>query len=273
MCFVVLPGLVACSAEVVANEATRLTAVIEIDRTISDLSDPGHSSAIARFVRAGAGDDAALRLVSASSDLPAIGTCASGGAPSGSAQSFKREGPVELLDVGNVTIAQLSAAGTGVRSTLVARRLPDVVDLVSGVVYTARGPEDGSFGPGRYSLRVAGSADVPSFVREADAPATLSLVRVADQDANGTIVVDGASDVSWESGSERDVVVIEVTGSPSTMRCSFGDLGHATVPAGAFGAQGTLTLRRIHREPFAAAGVDRGEIRFEFARIVPYRHR
>ena len=86
-------------------------------------------------------------------------------------------------------------------------------------------------------------------------------------------LIDGASYVSWEAGSERDVVVVEVTGSSSTMRCTFGDFGYATVPASAFGAQGTLTLRRIHREPFVAAGVDRGEIRFDFARIVPYRHR
>jgi len=240
-----------------------LTAIVEIDRTVNDATDVGHGSAIARFVRTGASDDGALRLVSAVSDFPAVGTCSSGSGASGSAQRS-----VELLDVGTVTIES-----TGVRSALVARRLPDVVDLVSGVVYTARGPEEGSFGAGHYSLRVAGSPDVPAFVREADGPSVPSLVRVADQDANGTVIVDGAADVSWEPGSERDIVLIEITGATTTTRCTFADSGHASLGAQSFGALGTLTLHRIHREPFVSAGVDRGEIRFDFARTVPYRHR
>src|SRR5205814_852472 len=159
--------------------------------------------------------------------------------------------PIELLDVGNVTVES-----SAIRSTLVARRLPDVVDLVSGVVYTARGPEDGSFGAGHYSLRVAGSADVPAFVRDADGPSVPSAVRVADQDAIGTVVIDGSTDVAWEPGSERDIVLVEITGASATTRCTFADAGHASITATSFGAQGTLTLHRIHREPFVAAGVD-----------------
>lgn len=248
MCFVVLPGLAACSAQVAtesSTEPTKLTAIVEIDRTVSDAHDVGHGSAIARFVRAS--DDGALRLVSAATDFPAIGTCALGSSESGSAQH-----PVELVDVGNVTIE-----GSGVRSTLVARRLPDVVDLVSGVVYTARGPEDGSFGAGHYVLRVAGASDVPAFVREADGPSAPSLVRI---DAN---------DVYWDPGA--DVIVIEVAGAATTTRCAFSDTGHATLPAGAFASEGVLTVHRIHRESFVTAGVDRGEIRFDFARTVLYR--
>lgn len=266
MRFVVLllPGVVACSAQVAdgagTETATKLTAVVEIDRTVSDASDIGHSSAIARFVRSGAGDDGALRLVSAASDLPAIGACAIGSPPSGTAQH-----PVELLDVGSVTVDS-----SAIRSTLVARRLPDVVDLVSGVVYTARGPEDGSFGAGHYSLRVAGSSDVPAFIREADGPPVPSAVRVADQDAIGSTAI---VDVAWEAGSERDIVLVEVTGGSATTRCTFSDAGHASIAATSFGAQGTLTLHRIHREPFVTAGVDRGEIRFDFARTLSYRHR
>lgn len=247
---------VACSAQVVGEtdaETAKLTAVVEVDRTISDMGDLGHGSAIARFVRAS--DDSALQLVSAIPDTPALGTCATNGSPS------TAQHPVELVDVGNVSIES-----TGVRSTLVARRMPDVVDLVSGVVYTARGPEDGSFGAGHYLLRVGGNADVPSFVREADAPAVPSM-------ALTSLVVDGATDLAWEAGSPGDIVLIEITGAPATMRCAFGDTGHSTIPAAAFGAQGVVTLHRIHREPFVSPGVDRGEIRFDFARSITYKHR
>jgi hypothetical protein len=88
-----------------------------------------------------------------------------------------------------------------------------------------------------------------------------------------SLAVDGATDLAWEPGSDRDMVVVEITGAPSTMRCAFADVGRATIPASAFGAQGVVTLHRIHREPFVTAGVDRGEIRFDFARSITYKHR
>jgi len=253
-----VPGLMACSAQVTTAdaEATQLTALVEVDRTVTDVSDPGHSEAIARFVRTRAGDEGALQLV-ASSELPAIGTCTS--SPTGSAQK-----PVELLDVGAVSLE-----GTGTRTMLVARRLPDVVDLVSGVVYTARGPEEGSFGAGKYVLRVSGGSELPAFVRDADAPGTPNVQRIADQNPSSVVFVDGAVDVVWEAGSDRDVIVIET----SNARCAFADNGHAVLAASSFGAQGTITVRRIHREAFVAPGIDRGEIRFDFARAVPYKHR
>jgi hypothetical protein len=264
-CFVALPGLVACSAQLTSEadaEATQLTALVEVDRSVRNAADPGHGGAIARFVRIHAGDDGALGLVS-SAEVPAIGTCASGLADAASAKK-----PVELLNVGNVVIE-----GSGVRTTLVARRLPDVVDLISGVVYTARGPEEGAFGAGKYVVHVAGAAEVPAFVREADAPSAPNVLRVADQDPSSSVVVGGAAEIAWEPGAERDVIVVETTGG-SNLRCTFADnAGRGVLPAASFGAQGTLTVHRVHREAFTTPGVDRGEVRFDFARVISYTRR
>jgi hypothetical protein len=262
-CIVALPGLVACSAQTSTTdaEATQITALVEVDRTISDLHDLGHGEAIARFVRTRAGDEGALGLVS-SSEIPAIGTC--GTAPISSSPTTS----VELLEVGSVTLE-----GAGVRTALVPRRLPDVVDLVSGVVYAARGPEEGSFGAGKYVLHVAGTADVPPFVSEADAPGSPTILRVGEQDLSSAIVIDGTTEIVWEPGSDRDLVVLETTGASKIVRCAFADNGHASLDASSFGTEGTITVRRIHREPFVAPGIDRGEIRFDFARVVSYRHR
>lgn len=262
-CLVFVPALVACSAQVTSEadaEPTQLTALVEIDRTMLAANDPGHGvydvahgEAIARFVRTHVGDENAVGIVG-NSELPSIGTCAS----TISTTSPKRS--IELLDVGSITVD-----GAGTRTTLVARRLPDVVDLVSGVVYTARGPEEGSFGAGKYVLHVAGTSDVPTFAREADAPSAPVLLRVADQDPSQTVLVGDTTDITWEAGS--DLVVID----NGALRCAFADTGHATIATPS--AQGTIAVHRIHREAFVTQGIDRGEIRFDFSRVVPYRHR
>lgn len=256
------PSLLACSAQVTDADlrgeqgSTQVTALVEVDRRVSDARDPGHSEAIARFVRAF--DPGALDLVS--SEIPAMGTCAT-------SSSATTTTSATLLDVGAVSLE-----GAGVRTAMVPRRLPDVVDLVSGVVYTARGPEEGSFGAGRYVLHVAGNAEVPSFAREAEAPSVPAVSSVAEQSvASTTVVIDGASEVVWEP--DHDLVIIEVSGGPKIARCAFADTGRGQVPAWTFGSQGTLTVHRVHREPFTAPGIEHGEIRFDFARVVPYRHR
>jgi hypothetical protein len=266
-CIVLASTGLGCSATVAGESDSEATTV---ERTASD-----HSEAHARFVRARVGDEGALDLVAGAETLPAVGTCA-GPSPSTAGASK----PVELLEVGTVTVD-----ANDVRTTLVARRLPDVVSLVSGVVYTARGPEDGSFGSGRYVLHVAGSTDVRAFSHDADAPAMLTSLRVDGQD--GPAVVDAAADVTWEPGSADDVVVIDTVvidttetgpGATST-RCAFADTGHAHV-TGLQGA-GVLTLHRVRRVAFGGvsspsgspSGIDRGELRFDFSRVVTYRRR
>lgn len=251
--------LAGCSATVAAgeadSEASTVTALVVVERTASE-----HSEAHARFIRAAANDEGALDLVAGAESLPAIGACSAGSAAIASK-------PVALMDVGAVTVD-----ANDVRTTLVARRLPDVVSLVSGVVYTARGPEDGSFGAGRYVLRVAGSPELHAFTREADAPALLTAIRVDGQAASGPVDVGAAADVTWEPGVEGDVVVIDAPTAGGTQRCAFADdAGRAHVTN--LAPSGVLTLHRVRQAPIAAPGVDRGELRFDFSRVVVFRRR
>lgn len=272
--------LAGCSATLASDEAdadaTTVTALVVVEHSSPTATRAGHGEAHARFVRARAGDDGALDLVAGAEAFPAVGACSGPSSPLGASR------PIELLDVGTVTVE-----ADGVRTNLVARRLPDVVSLVSGVLYIARGPEDGAFGPAHYTVRVAGSAalrgtdsaTVPAFEREADAPPTLAAVRVDGQDGAGTVLVDATADVTWEPAAAAtnqtaadDVIVIDRTEpSGAATRCTYADTGRARVTD--LQGAGVLTLHRVRRVAFVAAGVDRGELRFDFSRALAYRRR
>ena len=65
---------------------------------------------------------------------------------------------------------------------------------------------------------------------------------------------------------------IGATSAAPATRCLFDDGGHATLEASAFGAleDGTIAVHRLHREAFHARGIDPGEVRFDFARVVSF---
>jgi len=292
-------GTVAASPEANDAEASSVTAVIAVERTSGvaatgpsgALVDGARGEAVARVVRmrAGAVDDDALRMVGAAVDFPAVGSCSRAAAPAAATSRA-----VELLDVGTITLE-----AEGARTSLVARRLPDVTDLVSGVVYTTRSGADAFPARGRYGIRVAGgldhdNRDIGAFGVEASVIGEPADLRVAGQVAGPSVTAgqaapDGAPgapvvlaanapvDVTWASGAALafDVVYVDVAaaGAPTT-RCLFTDTGHAALPASAFAADdGTLSIHRVHREAFRAPGIDNGELRFDFGRVVPYRRR
>src|SRR5205807_3661044 len=95
----------------------------------------------------------------------------------------------------------------GVRTSLLPRQLPDVADVVSGVVYAARPSDVALPAHSRYTLRAAGSPelDVAPFTALATAPAEPSDIRVAGREARFAGSVDVASlaptDVTWEPGA------------------------------------------------------------------------
>ena len=67
-------------------------------------------------------------------------------------------------------------AANGVETTLFARQVPDVVDLVSGVVYTTRDTLASSFpDSGSYLFRVAGSAGLGASSFVASSPGKLKF--------------------------------------------------------------------------------------------------
>jgi hypothetical protein len=317
------PG-VSASGEASASEPlVASAALVLIERTVSPgarVEDSARAEAIARFVRmrAGSVDDEALRMVGAAVDLPSVGACQVL-RPANPARAADTEAAraIELVDVGSVSIET-----NGVSLSLPARRLPDILDLVSGVVYSTRAPDPEALpSEATYVLRASGRAslnaaveggDPGPFVIAAVAPAALGApltltgalsgtsnatsnavstpgsdtLLVGGQDArtSGPIVLSGEApvDLEWAAGNPEDTVYVDVVaaGLPNApnpastrgVRCSFGDTGHAVIPTSTLiDGEGTLTIHRLHREFFQAKGIDSGEIRFDFARVLPFR--
>ncbi|WP_394839937.1 hypothetical protein LVJ94_23905 [Pendulispora rubella] len=302
---------VGCSANLAASsestdaEASAVTGIVTVERTTGvSGADAPKSDIIARFVRSRAGvvDDDSLRLVGAAMELPAVGSCSRLPAASSATKAARS---LELLNVGALSFEFPSgrASGTGAEAQgrpeakLVARHLPDVVDLVSGVVYTARGEGEAFPAKGRYVFRAAGSPEqeIAPFTVEATAKGEPGDIRIADQSlahrADGAPVFLPAVDpteVTWtaEGSADDDVVYIDVSAKTAAaggsgagardagVRCTFADTGRATLAATAFVAdEGTMAIHRVHRESFRARGIDSGVLRFDFARVASYRRR
>lgn len=273
------PTSVGCAGSVASDgsadaEATITSAIVVVERT-SDASSAARTQASARFIRVATSSSTteALRAIGASVALPARNACApiaslaSDGAPDGPAPV------VELLDVGSVS---LDSAG-GAETRLVPRQLPDVTDVVSGVVYARAA--DSAFLPAsaRYVLHVGGRPDLAGFDITALAPDDPADVRLAGEDARGNLIATASTvDVTWKPDGSGDVIYVDV--QPAAVRCVPGDgtidgaAVHGSFPASLLNDSGFIFVHRLHREPLHAPGLDSGEIRFDFARSVEYVH-
>ena len=256
-----------------ADSAPSTAAIVVVQRTIDESST---AETVARFLRVpgGAASDDALRLVGAAVDFPAVGACVSVGddAPtSASATGLEPAISVELLDVGNVAVA-----ANGVETTLLTRQVPDVADLVSGVVYARAADVDLLPAVAPYELRVTGASPADAFVVAADAPADLTALTVSKQETRAIVLGAGGSlDFEWAPGAADDLVYVDVDGRERmpTLRCAFADAsGHGAIPSALVPDSGTLSVHRLRRTHFAAKGVDSGEMRFDFARVVGFSH-
>jgi len=262
-----------------------MTAIVTVERTAGTAGTEGaHSDIIARFVRSRAGtvDDDALRIVGAAIDLPAAGACIRLPAANASAKMARS---VELVNVGTVSV-DLSNASSGAPSALLPRHLPDVADLVSGVVYTARGEGDAFPARGHYVFHATGTPEqeLAPFTVEATAKGDPGDVRIADQATAHraepiAISASEPTEVTWtasaEASPEDDLVYIDVIARPpgtATVRCSFGDTGRGALAASTFaGDEGIISVHRVHRESFRAKGIDSGVLRFDFAHVSSFR--
>ena len=251
-----------------AEVATTTNAVVVVERT-NTANEGSRAEASAQFVRiaAAASVEDALRAIGASLDLPARGACAtltslSGGMTRGEPAPF-----VELVDVGAVSLE----AG-GVETHLLPRQLPDVTDVVTGVVY-ARAAEPALLpAAARYTIHVAGGADLGAFDVVAPAPGDPSAVRISGESPLGSVVATGPTvDLAWATDASDDIVYVDIR--PNGVRCVFANSGHAAVSTLFFDETGTLVVHRLHREPLRAVGIDSGEVRFDFARSVVYTRR
>jgi hypothetical protein len=253
-------------------EATTTSAVVIVERSV-DVTAGTRAETSARFVRIPARSSTrdALRTIGAAIDLPAPSTCASLAALANvKASSAATE--VELADVGAVSLET-----NGHETHLIPRQLPDVTDIVSGVVY-ARAAEPTLFPAStRYLVHVAGGADVDPFDVSAAAPADPIDVHIAGDDAASGVVVAAGSpiDLSWPIDGSDDILFLDV--QPAGFRCALAEgaatvdaRAHATVPASLVDESGSIVVHRVHREALIARGIENGEIRFDFSRSVPY---
>jgi hypothetical protein len=281
------PAAVGCAGNVSGSAApgdaevvSTMSAVVVIERTI-DANEGVRAEASARFVRVAAGSSGqdALRAIGAALELPARGSCAGVMALSGGVARSEPAQVVELLDVGTVS---LEAAGTETR--LVPRQLPDVTDVVSGVVYARAA--DPSLLPAntRYIVHVGGSAGREAFDVSVAAPADPSDVLVAGEDGRAAVMARGTSiDLAWTPNGPDDLVFADI--QPSAVRCVLdgtsagptqgGSTGlvHAALSTSLMDDAGTIVIHRLHREPLHMRGLEGGEVRFDFARTVAYTRR
>lgn len=210
--------------------------------------EDGSSHVVARYVRATTVTGDALRATGGTFELPALGQCSALDAQLGAAPLL----PVELVAAGSTTLSQ-----RGRILDLVPRSVPDVSDLVSGYVYS----KTADLQPGRASLTLAGLADPI----EVDVPPSLADVELDGM--SGVLELDGGSrsvQLSWTQaraeGAEH-LVVADVHGGATPMRCTLEDSGRAELERSFFGARGTVVLRRLvhvelERDPFQRVVVD-----------------
>jgi len=272
-------------------ESAATHAVVLVERTL-DSTGGSRAEASARFVRVAASStSSALRAIGASLDLPPRGSCATLTSlairvPSESAEWSL----IELADVGSVSIE------TGdVPTRLAPRQLPDVTDVVTGVVY-ARAADPFLFPAGLvYALHVSGGPDLDPVDASATAPADPTDVTLVGEDGHGGAELPPGAPIAfaWAVSSLRagDFLYADIQPiAGSGVRCVLapddetGDaepesvgLARAVVPGaflvderGAF-AEGTIVIHRVHRETFHARGLDSGEVRFDFARSIAYK--
>jgi hypothetical protein len=242
-----------------------ITAVVTVERTSGTRGD-----VVARFVRmrAGSVDDDALRMVGAAIELPALGTC------SRLQNNPSRAARMELVSAGAVSLE-----ADGFRGNLLARQVPDVVDVVGGVVYTARAEGDVMPARGRFTLRASGTIEpdfeIAPFTVDANIPGEPSDLRVAGDTNNAAVSSSEPTEITWESAGGDDVIYLDVAGrGADKVRCLFADSGRASLATSNFPSdEGTITVHRVHRESFHARGIDAGLMRFDFARVVGFHRR
>jgi hypothetical protein len=210
-----------------------------------------------------------LRLSGKSPTLPAPGQCMTPNRERDAALASVL-GRAEFLNAGDVLL------GTRDAQTLLApRAFPSTLTELSGVVYTSRDRASAALPSGAaYLLKTSGSEQLPALELRVLAPEELREVAVAGAMLDALSSVNsgpGEVAVTWRAGDARDLVYVEVAGSPETGSlgvCAFRDSdGHGMLPRGLFGASGagSLAFHRLREVAADAPTLDGAEVRFDFA--------
>lgn len=264
-------GAVGCSGEVETYAADADTgsthALVSVERRVTLDDQTSRAGAVAGFVRMPAHVDAEslLTLVGLGLDLPEPGKCTSASSRPSTPLSPLRD--IALLQAGDVTLQ-----ASGVTTRLAPRAFPTVADSISGVVYTTRDRSADVLPAGvRYSVSISGGPDLTPVAVTADAPGALEAVTIGGVQLSEVSSVSTSQpiDLTWSVGASGDLVYAQLVGADGKTAavCSFrDDQGAGTINAGFVSAlgDGYLSLHRVRVREFAAPGVDRGQLRFDF---------
>lgn len=266
-------GALGCASQIdpyIADADTGTThASITIER-----SEPANGTGVLRgsvlagFARMPANLEArnVMRVVGLASDVPGVGQCRSTMVAADTRPSPM--GYVEFMEAGDIRLATTRGA-----TQLSARAFPTITDLISGVVYTTRDRSADALPAGeRYDITVAGNGTLGPLTVNVQAPRALDAVTVVGVPLAElqSLATAQPIEITWAPGYSNDVVVAEfakLDGTAGTV-CTFrDDAGRATLPASILEAEGAggLVLRRVSSHTFVKPGIDRGELRFDFA--------
>lgn len=265
----------ACTSEVpdytpdADTGSTHAVVVVERSESAATLEDDSSAEAIAQFVSvpAYAEADAVLRFAGTAMQLPELGQCEVPGLSVDEPEAPTPFGPVEFLEVGEVSIQ------AGPSQTLLARHaFPNVGDFASGVVYTTLDRSAELPAATEYAIGAEGTASFAPIRIRANAPAALdglsvSGVPVAELESLST---SAPVDLTWSVGSSSDTVYVEVVSWDGAVEavCAFADSdGVGTLPAEMLTVlgPGSLNVHRLRSTRYVAVdGVDTLEFRFDF---------
>ncbi|HEX2732424.1 MAG TPA: hypothetical protein VHM70_12490 [Polyangiaceae bacterium] len=242
------------------------------------------SAAIAQFAHLDEGSKDTLAAAGLAVEPPRVGQCgvpAQGALAEGRTGSFTALGEIRLLDVGEVTITPLDAAGADLVDnaagelranksvSLAPHAFPSVSGFVSGVVYTSRDRLPQGLPSGTdYEIAVAGGAELAGFRLNAQAPQQPAQITVNGEPLAqvAQIPTDVPLDTTWAVGATGDIIVVELNAvadargtepgsdadSTRVVRCAFSDeTGVGSIPVewlSGLSGSGHLTLHRYRAQ-------------------------
>lgn len=246
-----------------ADVATRTEGVVFVERVTEAGSARVHVGG--RFFRSqGVAAESLPELVGAPPTGASVG-CAEQGAMAEALDSSHAE--VQLLDVGII-----DARADAFSARMSPHRLPDLWNVVSGVVYGL----DGDLSAGAWQFVAAGDPatargafDVSGVPPEAIGDLRVGDATVTPQGSAIALPRRGPLALRWSRGLATDRVALVFEGS-GTISCGARDDGTLDLDGPntdrvreLLREGGTLSVHRLRAVPFAASGIDRATLVFD----------
>jgi hypothetical protein len=262
-----------------AGELTRSLVRVEVSYTRVAGATDVRFDAQGHFVRYRSFDPAGVPAILGFADYDNIplDSCRSSDATAGLDAALDGQGTtagglipaeVALLDAG-----RLELRGPADRSSIRARRYPDLVPFVSGVVYGGEETAPVALALGQpFQVVGEGGEEVGPFSSQVTAPRAFPELKVEPLRRGADL------DVRWSAADSLEPILLEVKwasrAGSRAVRCRVHDSGEFSIPAGAFEAlpaqaAATVAATRVARAPIDAPGAGRGELSFALRDVAP----